>query len=273
MITGEDLKAMRLNAGMTQQTMSKKLSCDRRTIHNYELGVSDIPASRLFLWLQCCKLDLSALLNQIKVIRGQAIDNGNSKLLNLISLMLVVGPLWHQKIITPIYLCLLTLCTLYGIYKKDINIIHIAGFIFISTAISNILFETGIINPITPEENGIPQSFFIYGTQFLFNFITVLILIFRVEISRILSNSKKVTLTYFDGIFHWFFLYMAFINLLAFVEEVAWSHFDMKSWTLIYDNFEGLIYIAWALCCGTLLTMMITSAKSPPPSVNKTMED
>ena len=185
-------------------------------------------------------------------------------LLSITSLAFLYIQIWNDEYVTILYLLLLGISIFYGVLTKNINITHISGCIFTLTATSHILFKIGIINEVTPEENAILQSFFIYGTQFLLNLITALVLIFRVQISRILSNSKKITLTHFDGIFHWFFLYMAFINLLAFVEEVVYSHFDMKSWTLIYDNFEGLIYIAWALCCGTLLTMMIMSAKSPP---------
>ncbi|MEC4088737.1 hypothetical protein [Pseudoalteromonas rubra] len=54
---------------------------------------------------------------------------------------------------------------------------------------------------------------------------------------------------------------MSLVNLLGLLENIAWSYFEMKSWTLIYDNFEGLIYIGYALCCGALLTMMILSAR------------
>lgn len=116
MIDGDDLKAMRLNAGISQQGMSKKLDCDRRTIHNYELGVSDIPSARLFQWFKYCKLDLSVLLNQVKSIRGESSSNGRSKLIDAISIILLFSPLWSHVIVTPIYLLLLAVCACYGIY-------------------------------------------------------------------------------------------------------------------------------------------------------------
>ncbi|WP_259386303.1 helix-turn-helix transcriptional regulator [Pseudoalteromonas sp. MSK9-3] len=165
MIDGYDLKAMRLNAGISQQGMSKKLDCDRRTIHNYELGVSDIPSARLFQWFKYCKLDISVLLNQIKAVRGEASKNGTAKLLDVISVVLILSPLWSHSIITPIYLCLLAICAMYGAYKRDINMLHISGFIFIPTAISSLIFETGLINYLTPAENAPLQSMLIYGTQ------------------------------------------------------------------------------------------------------------
>ena len=68
-------------------------------------------------------------------------------------------------------------------------------------------------------------------------------------------------MTHFDGVFHWIFIYTSSVYLLALLENIAWSYFEMKSWTFIYDNFEGFVYIAWAVSCGTLLTMMICSSK------------
>ena len=271
MITGEDLKAMRINAGITQQAMSKKLSCDRRTIHNYELGVSDIPASRFFQWLSYCKLDVGVLLNQIKEIRGEASRNGTSKLLNLISVILLLSPLWGPDIITSLYLFLLLSSIFYGSYIKNANLVQIALCIIIPAALNHIIFKTSLFDFIAPNNNQLVKDLLIYLIQFSINLFTIIILVFRVQIFKKLS--KKSTLTHFDGIFHWVYIYTIFIYAIAFIEHLSRHKFDMKHWTIVYDNFEGLIYIAWALCCGTLLTMMITSAKSPTPSVNKTMED
>ncbi|MBQ4862688.1 helix-turn-helix transcriptional regulator [Pseudoalteromonas sp. MMG013] len=262
MIDGDDLRAMRINAGISQQGMSKKLKCDRKTIHNYEIGVSDIPSSRLFQWLTFCKLDLSILLNQVKAVRGEASKNGQSKLLDIMSVILLFSPLWSHLIVTPLYLLLLGVCAAYGVYKKDINVTHIAGFIFILTAVNYPIFDSGLINYVTPSDNKLLQGTIIYGTQLILSIITVFVLIFRVQLSRLISKSNNIALTHFDGIFHWLYIYASLIYLLGLLENIAWSHFELKSWTLIYDNFEGLIYIGWALCCGALLAMMISSTGS-----------
>ncbi|KZN49458.1 hypothetical protein [Pseudoalteromonas luteoviolacea] len=167
--------------------------------------------------------------------------------------------LWDDRLVTPQYLVLLFICTLYGRYKKDTNMTHIAGYIFVASSTTFIIFERGLINHVTPEENPLLQGIVIYGTQMAFSLITVCVLIFRVQLSRLISKSPQIQLTNFDGIFHWLFIYCSLIYLLAMLEHIAWTYFNMKSWTLIYDNFEGLIYISWALCCGGLLTMMICS--------------
>jgi DNA-binding XRE family transcriptional regulator len=261
MINGEDLKALRERASITQQTMAHRLGVDRKTIINYELGVSDIPSKKLFSWLTYCKLDTSVLLTQIKSIREQAKNNGTAKLLDFITVAFIFSQLWSPDIITQIYLYLLVVCTAYAVYTKNINMAHIAGFILIIVGANRLVFETGLINDVTPSNNPLLQGLLIYGTSFLFSLILALILIFRVQLSRILSNSKNIELTHFDGIFHWIFIYMALVNSIAMAEYIGWSYFEMKSWRFIYNNFEAFIYIGWALSCGALLTMMICSFK------------
>ncbi|CAM4232043.1 MULTISPECIES: helix-turn-helix transcriptional regulator [Pseudoalteromonas] len=77
MINGDDLKAMRRKAGISQEQMAKKLGCDRKTISNYELDVSDIRSKQLFQWFMFCKIDAKSLLNQIKELSSTM--NGSEK--------------------------------------------------------------------------------------------------------------------------------------------------------------------------------------------------
>ncbi|ALU45308.1 hypothetical protein [Pseudoalteromonas rubra] len=185
----------------------------------------------------------------------------NLILISIAAMAIFYIQLWNPTIVTPLYLILLGAGIVYGHYKKDINMTHISSFIFILTALSPVIFETGLIDYMTPAENKLLQGTMIYGIQLLISLAIVIVLIFRVQLSRKLSNSPNIQLTHFDGVFHWLYMYTSFIYLLALLENIAWSYFEMKSWTFIYDNFEGLIYIAWALCCGALLTMMILSAR------------
>ncbi|MBQ4850850.1 helix-turn-helix transcriptional regulator [Pseudoalteromonas sp. MMG012] len=71
MINGDDLKAMRKQAGITQAQMAEKLSCDRKTISNYEFGVGEPKMGQLFKWLMICKVDVKPLLKQIDNIRDK----------------------------------------------------------------------------------------------------------------------------------------------------------------------------------------------------------
>ncbi|NSY34329.1 hypothetical protein DS891_12225 [Pseudoalteromonas sp. JC28] len=170
--------------------------------------------------------------------------------------------LWDPRIVMPLYLSLLVVSTVYGFYAKNINVLHISSFILICTGISYVIFEGGIISYVLPDENKLLQGTVVYGTQLLLSVIAFIVMIFRVQLSRFISKSNDIELTYFDGLFHWIYMYTSLIYLLGLVENIAWSYFNLKSWTFIYDNFEGLIYIAWAICCGAVLTMMICSAKS-----------
>ncbi|WP_125717956.1 hypothetical protein [Pseudoalteromonas rubra] len=185
----------------------------------------------------------------------------NLILLSIASIAFFYIHLWDERLVAPLYLTMLGLCMTYAIYRKDVNIMHISGFIFILNVITHTVFEFGLINNITPTGNPLLQGTLIYGFQLVLSLLIVLVLIFRVQISRKISNSPNIHLTHFDGVFHWLYMYTSFIYLLGLLENVAWSYFEMKSWTFIYDNFEGFIYIAWALCSGALLTMMILSAR------------
>ncbi|WP_335339072.1 helix-turn-helix domain-containing protein [Pseudoalteromonas rubra] len=71
---------MRKNAGISQELMARKLECDRKTISNYELGVSDIKSKQLFLWFMHCKIDTRTLLNQIRLISSNMNSTNESKL-------------------------------------------------------------------------------------------------------------------------------------------------------------------------------------------------
>ncbi|MBQ4878378.1 helix-turn-helix domain-containing protein [Pseudoalteromonas luteoviolacea] len=77
MISGDDLKSMRVNAGLTQKEMADKLGISRETVSNYELDVGQ-PKMRDFLkWLLFCKIDTRSLVNQIDQIQNQV--NGSVK--------------------------------------------------------------------------------------------------------------------------------------------------------------------------------------------------
>ena len=71
MINGDDLKAMRKQAGITQTQMANKLDCDRKTISNYELGVGEPKMGQLFKWLVICRVDIKPLINQISNIKNK----------------------------------------------------------------------------------------------------------------------------------------------------------------------------------------------------------
>ncbi|MBQ4838990.1 helix-turn-helix domain-containing protein [Pseudoalteromonas luteoviolacea] len=78
MISGNDLKAMRKKAGLTQKQMADKLNITRETVSNYELGVGEPRTGHFFKWLFYCKVDAKALLNQIKSISDEINESDDS---------------------------------------------------------------------------------------------------------------------------------------------------------------------------------------------------
>ncbi|MCF6434536.1 helix-turn-helix transcriptional regulator [Pseudoalteromonas sp. MMG022] len=259
MISGDDLRSMRLKAGISQQAMSQKLECDRKTVINYELGVSDIPSKLLFKWFQCCKLDLSALMNQIKAVRGEASGNGQSNLLDFVTLVLILSPLWGPKIMMEIYIAAITLTACYGAVKKELNVLHIALILLFINLVDYIVFAFGIVDLSTEGKDEILHGSLVYGVQLLISIFAIVMLILRVQISRAFSNSSKIELTYFDGLFHWTFIYLSLIYVLAIVELFVRYRLEMHSVTIIHDNFKSLVYIGWAISCALLLTMVIVT--------------
>lgn len=259
-INGDDLRAMRLKAGISQETMSKKLECDRKTVINYELGVSDIPSKKLFRWFQCCQLDFSALLRQIKEVRNQTYNN-KSKLIDFISLVLLISLVLGPKVTAEIYMAIIAITAFYGAIKKDPNVLHIALILLFVNLVNYIIFAFGIIDLSTAGKNRVLHGSLIYGVQLIISVTSVIILIFRVQLSRILSHSKKIELTYFDGLFHWIFIYLSMIYILAIIELFARHTFGLHSITIIHYNFTSLVYIGWAMSCALLLTMIISTEK------------
>ncbi|KAF7772361.1 hypothetical protein PCIT_a2423 [Pseudoalteromonas citrea] len=140
---------------------------------------------------------------------------------------------------------------------------HISGFIFALTAINFTIFSTGIIDIVALQENQLLRGTIILGIQLIFSVITMIILIFRVQLSRKLSSSNNIKLTPFDGIFYWLYIFTSIIYALGLLENVAWSYFKIASMDLIYSNIAGLIYISWALCCYMFLTMVVLSINKP----------
>ncbi|TMP45212.1 hypothetical protein CWB96_03730 [Pseudoalteromonas citrea] len=256
MVNGQDLKAMRLQAGISQGEMASKLGCDRKTVINYEVGATDIRVTRMFIWLKCCKVDVGALVSQVKQIREHDKNNAKAKLQDVISILLITIQLWAPVVVTPIYLTALAIAMIVGMYKNNINIIHISLFLLLLNIIEYIIFSTGLIELIKPETGQLIRGSIMFGVQLLISLLAVLLFVFRVQFSRVISKSNTVSLTLFDGFFHWIFIYTSFIYFIALLEHIAWFYFQSSYFTLVYDNFEGLIYIAWIVSCILLFNMM-----------------
>ncbi|MCG7546637.1 hypothetical protein [Pseudoalteromonas sp. Of7M-16] len=182
--------------------------------------------------------------------------------LTIISISVFYTLVGNPKVVTEIYLITILPALLYGFIKKDPNIIHISIFLILINLSEYIIFGYEIISLEAIDINKVVHGILIYGIQMLISLTAVAIFIFRVQISRKISKSEKVDLTYFDGIFHWIFLYTSLVYLAAMIEYTLRNVFDLPSLILVYNNNETLIYLAWALTCGTLLSMVVHSIRS-----------
>ncbi|OHU87430.1 hypothetical protein BET10_08285 [Pseudoalteromonas amylolytica] len=167
----------------------------------------------------------------------------------------------NPKITSEIYVTTIALTALYGLIRKEPNVLHIALILMFINLVEYIIFAYGIIDLSTAGKNRILHGVLIFGTHLLITVTSVILLIFRVQISRVLSRSTKIELTYFDGLFHWTFIYLALVSLLGLVEHLARHVLGFHSITIIYYNFTSLVYIGWAVSCALLLTMVIVTEK------------
>ncbi|TMO75808.1 hypothetical protein [Pseudoalteromonas aurantia] len=149
----------------------------------------------------------------------------------------------------------------YGILKKEINITHIALIFF--TIYS---FEYFIIEIFTEKlkEIGMSKIFIAnihFGFQITSSLIATVILIFRVQLSRLITKSEEVSLTLFDGITPWIYIYMTLISTLTAVEYNLDYFFDFKYFSFVYDYYEVFIHISMSAVISTLLSMLICHEK------------
>lgn len=180
-------------------------------------------------------------------------------ILTIISIATFYIMVGNPKITLEIYIATVALTACYGAIKKDPNVLHIALILLFVNLVDYVIFAFGIIDLSTTGKNRVLHGTLIYGVQLIISVTSVIILIFRVQLSRMLSHSKKIELTYFDGLFHWIFIYLSIIYMLAIIELCARHIFGLHSVTIIHYNFTSLVYIGWAMSCALLLTMIIST--------------
>lgn len=158
------------------------------------------------------------------------------------------------------------------IKRNNINVIHICGIVFITA-----LLEYCIIL-LTFHQRNIPTIYWgslIFGIQIFICYVTIKALILRTYLSRKLlafTNSDKfndVNMTHAEGILAGLYriitlvLWLALIeNLLRHLEQLGISKniaSVFQGLTLVYDNYEILIYPLRAIICGVVLSLLIVS--------------
>lgn len=65
MITGDDLRQLRVHAGLSATMMAKKLGVSRNTIQNYENGSSEPKVSDYLKWILICRVNTLPYLSKV----------------------------------------------------------------------------------------------------------------------------------------------------------------------------------------------------------------
>ncbi|AOT07842.1 hypothetical protein S4054249_08300 [Pseudoalteromonas luteoviolacea] len=163
-------------------------------------------------------------------------------------------------VVTPLYILLLCFALFAGQVLKDINIFHTSLFLLTINSLNYIIFISGLIDLTAIDNDYLSQGTYVFGVQLIVNFVAFCVFIFRVQLSRLISSSNNIKLTYFDALYHWYFLFLMLVCFLALIENYLRIALDFTS-TFVYDTFELLHYLPWSLTCGTLLAMIIYSIK------------
>ncbi|KZW99003.1 hypothetical protein JL49_20115 [Pseudoalteromonas luteoviolacea] len=189
------------------------------------------------------------------------------KLVHLIFATVIALTAFYIKLDNPnnvvfLYIVVLAFFYAFGIFNNEPNISHISMILVIVTLIEHLTFAYGLVNLGQLGDNFLIIGTIVFGLQILINLLAILLFMFRVQISRLFSNSSKIILTDFDGLFHWLFIAAGFVNVLALIENALRNAFGWHSLTFIYDTYEIYGYALMAIACGLLLTMLILKVKN-----------
>lgn len=165
------------------------------------------------------------------------------------------------ELISIIYLSSILAAIFYSVLKGEINLKHIS-FLFLITYI----IEYSSTEIITQNMELAGSSKFIiavvhYTFQIIASILATIAFIFRVQISRLISKSGNISLTLFDGIAPWIYIYMIILLSLSLAEYVLYEKFNFTYLSFIYDYFKILMFIAMSGVTSILLSMVICHEK------------
>lgn len=253
MLSGSDLKAIRENAGISQIDMAKKLGCDRRTIINYEQGTSEPKVKRLLNWLSLCKINVSPILEQINKVKN-------------ISLLIFTVSYFNPNIVSPIYISTLFIALIFSIAIKRKELALTSISLIMINAMGFILFAMGYIESLYPPEvaNYISYDIYFYIIQITLNTSFFFLFKDKSKSTKIANNycSSAIFEKINDLLISYIFLYYTSITSLALIESLLRSSGSTPRLSVIYNNYESLIYIGWIFTLSVLASSIMVSLKN-----------
>lgn len=167
----------------------------------------------------------------------------------------------NPNITSTVFLSSITLCLFYGVANKEVNLIHISLFsstLYIAEYITIDFYYDFLLSNLSSK---VLIGTFYYGYQIKFSIIAFFIFILRVQISRTISNSKKIKLTPFDNIMPWIYIYNTIIATLHTIDFYINEIYEIKTLSFFYSFYEELIYLGMTMVVTLLFSMIIYHKK------------
>ncbi|MCG7561937.1 MULTISPECIES: hypothetical protein [Pseudoalteromonas] len=157
-------------------------------------------------------------------------------------------------------IAIISLVFLIGLRIKDINICVLAMMNLSSILIENLLFSTGLISLYSDEENRLLQNSIIFGLSMARELLILVLLTYRVEITKWLFPKHQIRATFADSIMPWLYLIGAAISFFALIENYFRNGkgYDI---TFFFYAFEITGYLIFSTICAMLVALTVISYK------------
>ncbi|MEC4088458.1 hypothetical protein [Pseudoalteromonas rubra] len=154
------------------------------------------------------------------------------------------------------YSLLLSGLFIIGVRLKDVNLCGLTGLALFPIIYENLLFSTGLISLTSETQNRLFQNSLIFGLHFIKELILLVLLIYRMEITKRLFPTRNIYYTFADTLLPWLCLLTAIFSFLALFENYLRNGrgYDI---TLFFYAFEVTGYLFYSSVCGILLVLTV----------------
>ncbi|TMO61224.1 hypothetical protein CWC19_20980 [Pseudoalteromonas aurantia] len=187
--------------------------------------------------------------------------NSNKLLILMVLTFFSYTLISNPKITSVIYLTSTLIVIIYSILKKEINMLHISSFISLIYAVEYTsigYYEEFLTSFIS---DSFVVSIFYYLYQIAFSLIGIVLFIFRVQVSRVISKSKHIKLTPFDNLLPWIYMYnFIAVTIHSFDYYLDEIH-QVKTLSFFYIYYEEILYLGMSMIITILVSMVIYHEK------------
>ncbi|KAF7788735.1 hypothetical protein PRUB_a1785 [Pseudoalteromonas rubra] len=143
-----------------------------------------------------------------------------------------------------------------GVRLREVNLCGLTGLALFPIVYENLLFTTGLISLTSETQNRLFQNSLIFGLHLIKELILLVLLIYRMEISKRLFPNRHIYYTFADTLLPWLCLLTAIFSFLALFENYLRNGrgYDI---TLFFYAFEITGYLFYSSVCGILLVLTL----------------